>query len=138
MARAKRLEVAGRGSALPRLAQVLYELFGNVDLVLSDIMVAIVLTAAAQQNRRRAYIETKFGIRFTEDEEAEGGLCLPCLVLLCYAMLRVVRGVFLKARVLSWKSHGAQHSKWWEVVKRIDEGTLQNVLYVDSRMVCVS
>jgi hypothetical protein len=33
-----------RGSALPRLAQVLYELFGGVDLVLSDIMVAIVLT----------------------------------------------------------------------------------------------
>eukprot|EP00884_Botryococcus_braunii_P020377 jgi/Botrbrau1/7022/Bobra.0165s0048.1 len=34
-------------------------------------MVAIVLTAAAQQNRRKAYIETKFGVRVTPDDEEE-------------------------------------------------------------------
>jgi hypothetical protein len=72
-----------RGSALPRLAQVLYELFGGVDLVLSDIMVAIVLTAAAQQNRRRAYIETKFGKRFTQDEELDGRPLKPKSPLFC-------------------------------------------------------
>lgn len=57
--RALERQVAGRASALPRIARVLHGLFGDVDLVLSDVMAALVLTAAAQQNRRRKFVESQ-------------------------------------------------------------------------------
>jgi hypothetical protein len=80
--RALESQVQGRASALPRIARVLHGLFGDVDLVLSDVMAALVLTAAAQQNRRRKFVEAQLagkvfkrgkGAHECENEEEEEG-----------------------------------------------------------------
>ena len=79
--RALERQVQGRASALPRVARVLHGLFGDVDLVLSDVVAALVLTAAAQQNRRRKFVEAQLagkafkrgeGARDCENSDDEG------------------------------------------------------------------
>lgn len=72
--RALERQVSGRASALPRIARVLHGLFGDVDLVLSDVMAALVLTAAAQQNRRRKFVESQLAGRvLRRGKDAHGG-----------------------------------------------------------------
>lgn len=46
-----------RAAPLTSVAQVLSKLFGHADLTVSDLVAALVLTAAAQHQRRRLHIK---------------------------------------------------------------------------------
>ena len=77
---------ARRAAPLTSVANVLSGLFGHADLTVSDLLAALVLTAAAQHQRRRLHIKNALApvadnmtvSDATQDDRADPDLGAPC------------------------------------------------------------
>ena len=75
-----------RSAPLTSVAQWMSGLFGHADLTPSDLVAALVLTAAAQQQRRRLHIKSaldeKLGsITEASSDDPPGGCLVTCCIL---------------------------------------------------------
>lgn len=101
--------VVCRSAPLTSVAQWMSGLFGHADLTPSDLVAALVLTAAAQQQRRRLHIKNALGEKLDTITEASSEMTTredaTAHALSCLHDQTVCPGAFTEHRAKSDNAH---------------------------------